>query len=84
MSIGHLYVGDHTSNMVDMVESDRSTHGEKHSNHRLTEDQVRDICRRARAGENQRLIAEEYGVTQSHVSDLKHGKRWWRVTTLRA
>jgi hypothetical protein len=82
VSGGHLYLGDHTQNMVDMVESDRSTHGERHGQARLTEHQVREIIRRARAGENQRVIAEEFGISQTHVSNLKNGKAWWRVTSM--
>lgn len=81
-SAGHLYLGDHDQNMTDMVEADRSTHGERHGHNRLSEGDVRDIIRRARSGENQRAIAEEYGIDPSHVSKLKHGHRWWRVTTL--
>ncbi|KQW11400.1 hypothetical protein [Streptomyces sp. Root369] len=82
VSGGHLYLGDHTQNMVDMVESGRSTHGERHGQHRLTEKQVQDIVTRASAGENQQAIAEEYRIHQSHVSKLKHGHRWWRVTNM--
>ncbi|MER7841662.1 hypothetical protein ABTY98_38705 [Streptomyces sp. NPDC096040] len=81
-SIGHLYLGDHEQNMVDMVESGRSTHGERHAFHRLTEDQVREIVRRARAGEKQRVLAAEFGISQTHVSNLKNGKAWWRITSI--
>ncbi|MFI0934565.1 hypothetical protein ACH4RG_22945 [Streptomyces sp. NPDC021019] len=81
-NIRHLYLGDHTSNMVDMVESDRSAHGENHGNHKLKEEQVREICLRARAGESQLALAAEFGISRSQVSNIKLGKAWWRVTAL--
>lgn len=82
VNIRHLYLGDHEQNMVDMIESDRAMHGERHVRHKLTEIQVREIVRRARAGENQRRIAEMFAITPSHVSNLKRGRSWWRITRL--
>lgn len=82
VSGGHLYLGDHEQNMVDMMESGRSTHGERAVHAKLSEDQVREICRRARSGELQRALAAEYGISPSHVSNIARGKTWWRVTTM--
>lgn len=45
---------------------------------KLTDEQVRQIRRRAESGELQRTIAAEYGVDQSVVSEIRTGKsyRW--------
>ena len=46
----------------------------------LTEEQVRTIFRRAHAGEAQRAIAVEYGISQTAVSRIKVGRNWGWLT----
>ncbi len=50
-------------------------------NHRakLTEAQVRDIKTRLASGERGRHLAAEFGVAESVVSVIKHGKSWSHV-----
>lgn len=43
---------------------------------KLTEVDVREIRRRCAAGERQRIIAADYGITQTHVSLIARGKTW--------
>jgi hypothetical protein len=50
--------------------------GEQHGNSKLTEEQVRAIRIDTRT---QRVIAEEYGVGQSLISDVKTRKKWSHV-----
>jgi len=45
-------------------------------NRRLTEDQAQSIIDRVAAGEPQKRLAEEFGVTPSSVSALISGKSW--------
>lgn len=56
-------------------EAMRPVRGEDHAFAKLTEEQVREIVRRKNGGENQRLLALEFGLSQSTVSDL--GRRTW-------
>ena len=54
--------------------------GEQSSNARLTEDQVREIYRRAWAGDHQTSLGAEFGVTSQAVSNIKQGHTWAYVT----
>lgn len=45
----------------------------------LSEEQVRDIKRRLRAGETMRPIAEELGVHVSTISNIRRGRSWSHV-----
>ena len=76
----HLYAGTHRQNMDDAVRRHRMSRaptawGEKHPNAKLTDDEVATIRCRLAAGEMQKTIAEEFGVSQSHISDLRSGRR---------
>lgn len=50
--------------------------GERSGKAKLTEDQVRDIFRRAWAGEDQRTIGARYSVSREAVVSIKHGRTW--------
>lgn len=43
---------------------------------RFTEDQVRDVHSRIAAGETQRSIAKDYGVSAHTITHIKRGKTW--------
>jgi len=53
--------------------------GEAHQNHKLTDDLVREIRRRAAAGEVQRRIAESMGVPYKRVSKVVRGDIWTHI-----
>ena len=51
--------------------------GNKKAANKLTDTQAREIYRKAHSGHyTQYQIAKLYGIDQSHVSDIKNGKRW--------
>ena len=50
------------------------------SDSQLTEDQVRDIRRRADSGERQYLIARDFPTTQSNISMIINRKHWAWLT----
>lgn len=52
------------------------TRGAQHHNCRLREGQVREIYRRATAGEKQMALAAEFKVGQQIISAIKCGTRW--------
>ncbi len=78
---GHLFIGTHEDNMADMVRKGRSASslgisknsGLANGRVKLTEEQIRLIRDDVRM---QKVIAGEYGITQSTVSKIKLGKRW--------
>ncbi|MDQ5960410.1 MAG: hypothetical protein QG592_1493 [Pseudomonadota bacterium] len=50
-------------------------------NTKLTESKVRDIKQRVSCGERQRVLADEYGVSQAVISAIVRGK-WWKWVVL--
>lgn len=46
---------------------------------RLKAEQAREIKQRLAAGESYRAIAERFGIAQSSVGDIAHGRSWARV-----
>lgn len=67
INIDHLKAGTHKSNNQYKAQCGR-THGQK-----LKPDQVKAIRKDQR---KQKEIAEDYGVTQQTISDIKVGRRW--------
>lgn len=72
----HLFLGEHVDNMADMAAKGRSTQGERHPKHKLTDEQVRAIRLDPRL---QREIAAEYGVAAPVISQIKSRKLWAHV-----
>lgn len=71
----HLFISDCKGNARDMVEKGRGktvlTWGPINGNHKLTTEQVYSIRSDSRF---LRVIASEYGVTKSTISQIKNGK----------
>jgi len=72
----HLWLGTHNDNMLDMMTKDRSAKGERSAAAKLTEEQVREIRFDSRV---QQTIAEEHGVDQTLISQIKLGKIWKHI-----
>lgn len=70
----HLFLGTPQDNVDDMLSKGRhhAPRGDAHHAAKLTSEQVRAIQADART---QAEIAKDYGVCQSHVSDLKTARR---------
>ena len=91
MQVRHVD-GDKTNNKAKNIRygtvrenaGDKAKHGtllsgEKCSWAKLTEKDVRAIRRRAKAGEVQRRLSEEYGVNPMQISRIVRGERWGHV-----
>lgn len=79
---GHLFLGTNEENMADMVAKGRASRnenktylrGERHHNAKLADSQVDEIRRRfERGGTSQTALAEEFGVSQTLVSQIVRG-----------
>ena len=75
----HLRAGTHAENKADCIEKGRHAHGSKMGSSRLTEADIPIIRQRLTAGESQRSIARDYGVTHQNISRIKHRKTWKHV-----
>ena len=76
----HLILATHKENMRDMAEKKRSRHpdqkGEKHSQAKLTEADVRKIRKDDRTA---REIARALGVSEATICIVKKRRRWTHV-----
>ena len=78
----HLFVGDVIVNADDMVAKDRALRGSSNPRAKLTLPAVQDILARIAAGEQQKALAREYGVTPQAVYLIKTGQKWKRTVAL--
>lgn len=77
----HLFLGARGDNIADMTWKRRHAHGERRSNHKVTDAQVEEIrARYAAGGVYQRELAAEFGVSQQLVQQIVAGKRRVRPT----
>ena len=74
----HLFAGSKADNTRDMIVKGRAAYGERHGQHRLTEDQVRDIRRRyVPRVVTLAMLGREYGVTESMIGQIIQ-RKWWK------
>lgn len=73
----HLRTGTHADNVEDKVSKNRHCFGEGHSNSKLTEQEVTEICDLMKNKTfMQKDIAKLYGVCKHTVYLIKKGKMW--------
>lgn len=77
---GHVHLGSHRQNLAEALEGRLGHHwqprGEAHPHAKLTSIQVEEIRARRRDGELQRVLAQEYGVSQPQISYITRGIKW--------
>lgn len=83
----HLFAGTLRDNSRDCVAKGRhktpfsgAQPGERHHNARLTMQQVETIRRRAKSGERQCSLANEFGISCQQVSKIVKGTRWQKAS----
>ena len=72
----HLFLGTHQQNMADMVHKGRIPSGERHFKATLTASQVREIRARWAAGETQKHLGFEFGISAAGIYHIVHRHRW--------
>lgn len=75
----HLSTGTPADNAADMVSRGRQARGSRRGTNKLTEAQIPEIRARAAAGQLQRVLAAEYGVSRSSISRIANHKGWLHV-----
>ena len=73
----HLFLGTKKDNTQDAIVKGRHKHGEESVHAKLTEKDVKKIKKDRRT---QHVIAQEYGIVQQHVSNIKNGHKWKHIT----
>lgn len=73
----HLLLGTSRDNMDDAIARGRHTHGVIHARAKLDDEKVRLIRKDCRTEE---VVAADYGVSQSTISNIRTRKRWKHVT----
>jgi hypothetical protein len=81
-----LFLGTNLDNMQDMAAKGRTSRisrnkGEANGSTNLKTHEVLEIYQRAKAGEIQHVIARDFGVCRSTVSNIKLSKRWGHITS---
>ncbi len=79
VNIDHLSIGTSADNSMDMVLSDRSTRGERHTNSKLKNEDIREIRRLRSLGWLQKDIAARFGVCRPMISMILSGHNWAHI-----
>lgn len=74
VTTAHMREGTKGDNNRDTAAKRRYHYGTSHHNGKLTDEQATEIIQRRRAGEKLRVLAEEFGVTQTLVCQLAKGQ----------
>jgi hypothetical protein len=80
VNIAHLFLGTHHENMADMAAKGRNRKGERCNLSKLTEETVREIRERHRAGGvTQKQLAAEYGTSHANVCMIVNRTNWKHI-----
>jgi hypothetical protein len=73
---GNLAWGTRVDNCADTAAHGRTSRGAKNHSTVLSEAQALEIKQRRLAGESGKALADEFGVSQGTVCDIKYGRSW--------
>ncbi len=78
-NLPNLYWGTNVENMSDKVKNGNSLKGSKHHKAQVYEAQVIEMRKRMDAGEDYRVVAEEYGLSLTATQSIKHRRTWKHI-----
>lgn len=73
VKIEHLFLGTAKENAEDMKKKNRSLFGTRNHQHKLSEDEVKEILNDNRST---RVIGKDYGVSNTMINFIKRGIKW--------
>lgn len=71
----HLFLGTPKQNTKDMFEKGRAAVGERHGRSKIKKTDV-DKIKILLLNNSGRKVAKIFGISESHVSSIKHGRKW--------
>ena len=72
----HLFLGTHRDNINDMMHKGRQTRGTRTGTNKLSESDVREIRKRAAAGEETVELAKEFGIVTRTAWSVATKRSW--------
>ena len=72
----HLFLGTQKQNLQDMANKGRSTWGEKNSQAKLTEQQVKEIKQGFATGKTDMELAKQFNMSRQGINSIRKGKLW--------
>lgn len=75
----HLRLGTVADNVADRVAKDRTSKGEQHGQHRLSEAQIRLIRQRNANGETKVQLGKDFGVSDAMIGCIVRRSSWKHV-----
>jgi hypothetical protein len=79
-NLSNLRWDTHLANVRDMFRHGTSNTGSRHGMSKLDEEKVAQIIELAKQGIRTRVIACKFGVSDSCISTIRHGKSWRHIT----
>lgn len=76
----HLFLGTKADNVRDMLDKGRQAKGEKNSNAKLTETQVKEIRDKFANGVTKRQLAAEYGLYYKSIQRITSRRAWTHIS----
>lgn len=72
----NLRIDTAASNAHDKILHGQTNRGERNGKNKYSEDQIKDLKRRILNGETDESIAEYFGMSSSHVKNIRNGYKW--------
>lgn len=72
----HLFLGFLQDNKADEISKDRHVYGERVGNHKLTENDVREIFKQLDVGVGLAELGRRFNVTRQAIYRIKNGLSW--------
>jgi len=79
----HLFLGTSAENTADMRAKGRDSfgknQGERHGRAKLTDEIVKEVRRRHLAGESERILSREFGISRSWLGYIVRREAWTHI-----
>lgn len=74
--LSNLRIDTVVSNEKDKVLHQKTNRGERSGNNKYSENQIKDLKLRILKGETDQSLADDFGMSKSHVKNIRNGYKW--------